>query len=206
MPQLLVAVVTTLVTLWSLRRLALSNARSKGFYNIYHKKCWVKTPGENKEIKWLNIVNFSLHVTAPSEDRLYAIFVPKEHGSQFTDFICLYANRLNINIEGIKQCSFFSVLKHNQRKEQTLFTMAYILFRYVFLVSFSDLLPPKTSMNFESRAMNGGIIKVNQISFLSAFFLREKRKSGGSAETSSSKQDFWTLLMMQKAGEHNFHP
>lgn len=84
--------------------------------------------------------------------------------------------------------------------------MAYILFRYVLLVSFSDLLPPKTSMNFESWAMNGGIIKVNQISFFSAFFLREKRKSGGSAETSSSKQDFWTLLMMQKAGEHNFHP
>lgn len=74
---------------WSLRRLVLSNTCSEGFYNHYHTKCWVKTSGKNKEIKWLNIVNFSLHATALSEDRLYAIFAPKKQGSQFADFICL---------------------------------------------------------------------------------------------------------------------
>lgn len=169
--------------LWSLRRLVLSNASSKGFYNIHHTKCWLKTSGKNKKIVWLNIVSLSLQGTALWEDQSYPIFVSKMQGSWFADSICLYANRLNINTEGIK-LSCFSHYSKKIRKE-TLFAMTFILFRYCFLFP-SSYFHPKPQWILNHGPWMVVFTKINQGSFILLFFSlsrKEGRKLGGSAET-----------------------
>lgn len=161
--------------LWNLRRLELSNASSKGFYNIHHTKCWLKTSGKNKKIVWLNIVSFSLHGTALWEDQSYPIFVSKMQGSWFADSICLYANRLNINIEGIKLSSVFLTTQKRLRKK-TLFAMTYILFRYCFLFP-SSYFHPKPQCILNHGPWMVVFIKINQGSFL-LLSLYQGRKEG----------------------------
>lgn len=159
--------------LWSLRRLELSNPSSKGFHNIHHTKCWLKTSGKNKKIMWLNIVSSSLHGTALSEDQLCAIFISKMQGSWFADSICLYANRLNINTEGLKLSSVFLNTQKRSGKK-TLFAMTYILFRYCFLFP-SSYFHPKPQWILNHGPWMVVFIKVDQGSFL---LLSLSRKAG----------------------------
>lgn len=160
---------------WSLRRLELTNASSQGFCNIPHTKCWLKTSGKHKTIVWLNIVSFSLHGTALWEDQSYPIFVSKMQGSWFADSICLYANRLNINIEGIKLSSvFLTPQKRSQNK--TLFAVTYILFRYCFHFT-SSYFHPKPQWILNHRPWMVVFIKINQGFFL-LLSLYQVRKAG----------------------------
>lgn len=134
------------------------------------KNIWEKQ--ENCVIKYS--LSLSLHGTALWEDQSYPIFVSKMQGSWFADSICLYANRLNINTEGIK-LSCFSHYSKKIRKE-TLFAMTYILFRYCFLFP-SSYFHPKPQWILNHGPWMVVFTKINQGSFI-LLFLSLSRKEG----------------------------
>lgn len=129
----------------------------------------------------------SLRGTVLWEDQLHVIFVPKEQRSWLADFICLYANRLNINIERIKLSSVF-LNTQNQSGKTVLFTMTTY---YQNIVSFSPLLTyfhPKPQWILNHGPWTVVFIKVNQGHFLLLSLSRkEERKLGSFART---YQDF----------------
>lgn len=100
-----------------------SNTSSKGFYNhMYHTKYWVNPSGKSKEIRWLNIVNFSLHRTALLISVVYYYYSKRERKPVYRYF--LDVNGLNINTKGIKLSSIFLNTQKQSRKK-TLFAMTY---------------------------------------------------------------------------------
>lgn len=144
------------------------------------KNIWEKQ--ENCVIKYS--LSLSLHGTALWEDQSYPIFVSKMQGSWFAESICLYANRLNINTEGIKLSSVFLTTQKRSGKK-TLFAMTYILFRYCFLFP-SSYFHPKPQWILNHGPWMVVFIKTNQGSFILLFLSlsrKEGRKLGGSAET-----------------------
>lgn len=109
----------------------------KVFYsNMYHTKYWVKTSGKSKEIRWLNIVNFSLHRTALLISVVYYYYSKRARKPVYRFF--LYVNGLNINTKGIKLSSILLNTQKQSRKK-TLFAMTYS-FCFLFWLTFTQKL------------------------------------------------------------------
>lgn len=89
---------------------------------MYHTKYWVNPSGKSKEIRWLNIVNFSLHRTALLISVVYYYYSKRERKPVYRYF--LDVNGLNINTKGIKLSSIFLNTQKQSRKK-TLFAMTY---------------------------------------------------------------------------------